>query len=288
MACARLLTDGDGKGDLSARGNVQTNTVSSLHTGKIGVGTGASSVNGGASTIEANLEGGNVEAAGGRDKARSIGTRPAVVGGVFEVDLEPGRGVLAIGGGGDLGADGAGAATLSVGVEGDSLGTRGGEGEGDGLVALPEAVDTTIRSDLVPADAGLVLGNRVGEGGSVVVQGSNALADGHDVAAVVIGSAGVASVGNLFGGSTLLGGAAAAELNVAGAGVIGGGGGSGSSSIDSLGDIGLSGNDEILLVEVSVAAGVSRDAEGGGGDEDGSRELHFDVGFVVVLNRLDC
>lgn len=294
LFCLLLVVDSDLETGL-AGGEVEANAVEVLHAAEIGVLAGAAGVDGGAGSVTADLEAGDVETLGSGDEARGVGAGPLVVGRVAKVELEPGGGELADGGQGDLTGT-AGAATLGVLVKGDDLLALAGEGELDSLVTAPEAVDATIGADLVEADTLLVLGVGVLEGGGVLVLISDAAVDDHHVAAVVVRSAGVALVGDLLDGGTL-GLLAAAEFFVgSGAGVrLGGGRGSG-RGLDGRGSLGgssslggvlgdgdrLVGDDKLtsdvaVVVSVSVTAGVSRGTDGGSQDEDGRGDLHFDL-----------
>lgn len=250
----------------------------------------------------------DVQAVLGRDEARGIGTGPATVRVVAKVELNPGGGELTEAGDGDGATDGASAATLSVLVEDDVLDTAGRELEVDGLVVAEEAVDATIGTDLVPASAGRV-GAGVRELDRVVVLVDNVGLDKHLVAAGLGSRAGVTLVGNLSDSSTLA--RTTAEATEDGKTVTDSVGSSVDGTLDGVADGGsgsrlgrrrsrrrrsssrrglrrrsgrsrLLGHDKLgaslnraLGVQVSVAAGVSSDAEGG--SENDRSELH-DVG----------
>lgn len=252
--------------------------------------------------MAADLHGRNVEAESGGDEAGGISTGPATVGLVGHVELEPGGGELAEAGQGDA-ANTASTATLGVGVDGDDAVAGGGEGELDGLVAGEETVDATIGTNLVPAGTLLGLRARVLKGDNVVVLGGDAGVDNHHVAAVVALDTDVALVGNLGESSTLglLSTAEGGGNTATRAGSLGGGRGgrAGGDSVgvgsdgshgsrsssgrggDDLGDgDGLVGDDKVTgevvsdTVEVSMATGVGRHAEGGGQEDSGRGELH--------------
>lgn len=135
------------------------------------------------------------------NEAGCIRTRPIVIRLVAEVELEPSAGELAVGGG-DL-TDTANAAALGIGVKRNDLGTSGREGEGDGLVAAPGAVDLTIGANLIEAYACLVLADGIIKGSGVFVLGGDRFGDSHYIATIVFLSTGVALVGVLLGGGTL-------------------------------------------------------------------------------------
>ncbi|KAI6776787.1 hypothetical protein HG530_000732 [Fusarium avenaceum] len=212
-----LVVNVDSEADLAGV-DVETNAILSLHTTEVGVVTSATGVDGGALVDTADSETGDVELLTGGDEARSVSSGPAMVAGAAEVELEPSAGPEIIIGGGNF-AGSASAATLGVLVEGNVLGALGRDGEAEGSPLLEETVDLAQRTDLVPADTGLLGVMGVLEGCDVVVLGSDVGVNGHHVAAVVALDAGVTGGGNILESGTL-GLLATTERLVARAGTV--------------------------------------------------------------------
>lgn len=257
--------------------------------------------------MSADLHAGNVEAEGGRDQAGGISTGPFTVGVVTEVELEPSGGDLAKCSGGNLSRI-TSATTLAVGIESNALLATTGQLEGESLVADEKAVDAnTIGSNLVPAHTLLLLVGPVGESGEILVLVSNVGLDKHHVAAVVALDANISLVSDLGKSGAL--GVALAERNIvviSRAGIL---------ALGSLNlNLGLSGrrggcrsrsrcrdrrrsrllsNHELATslhgavgVSVSMAAGVGRHTEGGGQENSGCGELHFDCRILTLIVKI--
>lgn len=137
------------------------------------------------------------------NESRSISTGPVVVGGVGHIEFDPGTSILAAAAHWDR-AGAASATTLRVLLKGNVLGSTWRKRERDSGVTEP-SVDTTIGSNLVPADARPVIGVGVvkGEGGSVVVAVNEIRGDQELVASVVAAAGTGTSIGDLFSGGTL-------------------------------------------------------------------------------------
>lgn len=298
-------------------GDVETETVESLHATEESVVAGTARVDDRAGTVVAESGSGNVESVLGRDQARNITSSPALVGLVAEVHLEPCGSELSEAGQRESAALVASASTLSVAVGSDVLSGTSLEVEGQSLVASEESVDTMVLANLVPALADGVATVVVDLDGVVVLVGNAAL-DEHPVATKVVISTNVTLVGDLAESGTLdrTLGAAAERLVRAVATAAGAGSSVGlrSGRLASLGGRGrrgrrsgalrrrssgrlrrrgrrrrsrLLGHDKLSLaslkramgVAVGVARRVGRNANGGG--EDDSRELH-----CVLLDKM--
>lgn len=302
-----LVSNGDHDG-LVARGAVEAQAIHSRSAGNEGVLAAATGVDGRADALlgasSANIEAWDLHAGSGGNEGRGVPTGPTAVGEVANITLDPGTGELADGGQRNA-ADAASAADLGVAVDGDGLLATSGQGELQGLVAVEEAVDTAIGSDLVPASA-LSVAASIVENHGVLVLADEVVLDGHDVASVLTASTNIALISNLGGGSTLAV-AALAELGVgrntgalaARGGVLGRGSGRRSRGGDRSGGRGgsvggLVGHDEVAAglhgvvgALVNVAAGVGRDAEGGSQENRGGGELH-DVGVCCRSLKMLC
>lgn len=185
-----------------ASGDVETQTVESLHATEESVVTSTARVDDRAGTAVAESGTGNVESVFGSDKARNVTSSPALVGLVAEVNLQPCGSELSEGGQGESAALVASACALSVLVGSDILSGTGLEGEGQNLVTSEETVDLVVPANLVPALAGGVATVVVDFNGVVVLVG-NALLDEHPVATKLVGSTNVTLVGDLAESGTL-------------------------------------------------------------------------------------
>lgn len=304
------VADLDVEGDLLAARDVEANTVLSLHTLGVGVGTKATGENGGAGVVAANLAAGNVHTGSLGNKRRAVGTRPATVAAVLKVELGPVTGKLAVRSDGNLlGRESAD--TLGVGGGDDELGLARLEGEDELLVGsdLEHAVEAVVGTHLVAANNLVGHVGNVGVVHAVVVLVGDALGDGHQVgvplAAVSVAS--VASVHDLSVGDALGVLVLAAEGNVlvvgrrvvpgrssrrglgrlgnGGAGGNGDGGGGGSGGRDGDGEVlfGLVELEVALLVGGAVEVGVAR-RHGRGAEDAGKDEEAGDL-HLVGLNR---
>lgn len=200
------IADLDVEGDLLALVDVEANAVLSLHTLGVGVITEATGENGRAGAVTADLAAGNVHAGSLGNEGRAVGTRPATVAAVLEVELGPVTGILADGGGGNLlGSESAD--TLGVGGGDDNLALTRLEGENELLVGgdLEHAVEAVVGTHLVGANNLVGDVGNVGVDHAVVVLVGDTLGDGHQVGVplAAVGVAGVASVHDLGVGDTL-------------------------------------------------------------------------------------
>lgn len=307
MINSYLTREVDGNLDGGLAGlDVETQAIESLGAANEGVVTLAAGPDGRASAGvvggTADLEAGNGQPVSSGNDGRGVETGPATVGEVANITLDPGRGELA-----NVGqlraASAAGTAELRVGVDSEDLLATGGEVELQSLMAAEETVNLAIGSDLVPARAGRVVASVVENHGVLVLVEEVAL-NRHQVASVRAAGADIALVSDLSIGSTLavttaegsVGGRARADTSSRAGSLLSRRSGSrrrrsrnsgrrrsGSGSGDGLNR--LVGNDKVAAglervvgALVSVAARVSRGAEGG--EEDGGGgELH--VGDVV-------
>lgn len=305
------VTDLDVEGDLLAVLDVEANAVLSLHTLGVGVGAEATGENGRAGVVAADLAAGNVHVVSLGNERRAVGTGPATVAAVLEVELSPVTGELAVDSGWDLlGSEGAD--TLGVGGGDDDLSLARLEGEDELLVAgdLEHAVEAVVGAHLVGADD--LVGNigNVGVEHAVVVLVGDLPGNGHHVGVplAAVGITSVASVHDLGVGDALVLLVLAAEGDV----LVGGVGlvlvlgsslrglgrlGSGGAGRNGDGRSGGSrkGEREVLLglvelngalvvgsaVKVGVARRHGRSAEDAGKDEDVG-ELHL-VGLLRLL-----
>jgi hypothetical protein len=197
------VAEGDFKTDL-ARGDVETNTILSLHTAEVGVLAGATGVDGGADAVAANVHTLDRHAFSGRDKARCVSTGPALVAVAIEVELKPSIGEFTPGGESDLTRT-ARATALGVIVGGEVLLLTRGDIELESLLAIEEAIDLAIfGSNLIEASALLGFVGFISEGGDVVVGVLDISIDHHEVAAVVVRSSDVALGEDIGNGSSLV------------------------------------------------------------------------------------
>lgn len=203
LLLAASVAEGDVQTDL-AGGNVEADTILSLHTTEVSVGAGTTGVDGGALVVTADLHAQDVHAFSGGNEARSVGARPVIVDGTLEVELEPGIGELAPVGESNL-ADTARAAALSVVVSGKVLLLASTNVKLESLLSVEEAVDFIVAwANLVEAGTLHALASFVGEGGDVLVVLGNILVDNHHVAAVVVIGSDVALGENVGDGGALL------------------------------------------------------------------------------------
>jgi hypothetical protein len=292
---AALEAVGDFEADL-AGGNVETEAVQGLHASEEGVLTVATGVDGGAGIVAADLQAGDIQAESSSDEAGGVGTGPAIVGLVAKVPLGPGGGELAKAGQGH-GALVADDTALGVLVGSKVLLAAGGDDEADGLVAVEEAVDAAVRSNLVVGDALVVLIVNVLDDGEVLVLLSDVGLDKHHVAAIVVIGTSVALVGNLLESSTLLL-IAAAELGVGGdtearaagrrrvvVAVVGGRLGLGSGRAGAGRLLGGNGNLDLLSGGRGGRLGGSRRGGGAGGGGLRRRRLLVHDELVASLER---
>lgn len=206
-----LVAEGDEDG--TRRVASAADTIEILHTGPVdlNVGRGVSLGQLGAGALAGSVDGhadpvGEAEVLGNDDA--DVGTALVVVLGAAGVELEPGTSELTDAGFGD-GTSTAGNTTLGVGVEGETLGTGGGDREVESRV--PETIDETSGADLVEGGASIGgIATSAGELGGVVVEVEVTAVDLHDVAAPVAGGTRVTLIGDVVSRGTLRG--AGAEL----------------------------------------------------------------------------
>ena len=203
--------------------------------GGVGADDGSSTLGNGRALLTgvvANLHTGNVHVGELGDNAGHVPAGEPVVLGVTHVELTPGGGVLADVVGRQAFAFGGTPSTLGVVVDGDVDAVAGFDGEAEGLVGAPEAVQAAAGTVRVPHDDSPGIGVVVLEAENVLVQAGLVLADLDHVATP--GAADIADVVPVEGADALAGGGRTESVGgvLAVGGVVGpvagaGGGGAG-------------------------------------------------------------
>lgn len=182
---ATAVADSDLKTNVAAVPDVETPAILVVHAGQEGIAAGATGIDDGALlAVTADLQTRDGTASVRRNEAGGVSSRPAAVSVVLEVELGPRAGDLTLTGDRNL-ARAARAATLGVVISSKVLGLSRAEAEVKRRVLGPEAIDSTIRTNLEPASTFLGLLVGVGKDGKVLVALGNVGVDEHHVASVV-------------------------------------------------------------------------------------------------------